>query len=125
VKRDGRRPEILDRDEWKCSKGGRGGSRRNMGGLPDLAGGFVLAVLVGVGSDLCQKDDKEEGQREGQRSGRIPGFALSLSHSDFESSVLHLDANCEPRLPLAATAPTFSIVPRALGRPAFARTKIT
>jgi len=44
--------------------------------VADLAGGFVLSILVGVGSSLGEEYNKQHSQSEGQHPGPAPyGFS--------------------------------------------------
>ena len=49
--------------------------------MADLAGRFVLSILVGMGSSLGKEYNKQDCQSEGQHSGDIPYVFSPQSHS--------------------------------------------
>ena len=49
--------------------------------VADLAGRFVLSILVGMGSSLGEEYNKQHCQSEGQHSGDIPYVFSPQSHS--------------------------------------------
>jgi len=51
--------------------------------VADLAGGFVLSILVGVGSSLGEEYNKQHGQSEGQHPGPVPYGFSPKSHKPF------------------------------------------
>ena len=51
--------------------------------VADLAGGFVLSILVGVGSSLGEEYYKQHSQSEGQHPGAVPYGFSPKSHKPF------------------------------------------
>jgi len=66
--------------------------------VADLAGRFVLSILVGMGSSLGEEYNKQHCQSEGQHPGALPYGFSSKSHSPMNfTPASRLDATTAPQ----------------------------